>query len=214
MVLFIGRRDVDRNELYDVRVTKMSSGEMTQEIYAERGSIKIDEKQLKMEITLFNARSNRRDPADPNNIQKRTWDMAGEEVPLELDMTKLIDQRRAVKDDGHYSSLELWQQVLELKKQGLLATPKLVEIHKRAALSMACVAFVLIGLPLGIQVQRRETSIGILVSLLLAVVYYLLILFAVGFKDRPHLFPEFIVWIPNLLFQFIGLFLLWKQSRV
>jgi lipopolysaccharide export system permease protein len=214
MVIFIGKRDIKNNELYNLRVTTMSGNEMTQEIYAEKGSLKIDPKQLKLNIVLYNAHINQRDPSDPGNIQKRKWDVTVAEYPVELDMTKMIDERRAVKDDNHYTSLELWRQVLELKREGLLATPKLVEIHKRVALSMACFAFVMIGLPLGIQVQRKETSIGILISLLLFITYYLLILLADGFKYRVHVYPEFIVWLPNLLFQFIGLFLLWRQSKI
>jgi lipopolysaccharide export system permease protein len=214
LVLFIGKRDVKHNEIMNVRVTMMSNNEMTQEVYAEKGSVSVDLTQLKLRINLYNARINTRNPADPNNIQKRQYDVTVAEFPLERDLTSLIDPEKLKKHENHYTSSELWDQVLELKRQGLLATPKLVELHKRAALSMACVSFVLIGIPLGVQVQRRETSIGILISLSLAVVYYLLIIFAEGFKDRPHLFPEFIVWIPNLLFEFIGLFLIWKQSRI
>lgn len=214
LVIFIGKRDIRKNELYNVRVTTLSNNEMTQEVYAEKGKINIDSKQLKLSIILYNAHINRRDPQDPTNIGKRRWDITVAEYPVDLDMTKMIDQRRAVKDDKHYTSWELWIQALELKREGILATPKFVEIHKRAALSMACLSFVLIGLPLGIQVQRRETSIGILISLVLAVIYYFLILCGEGFNRYPNVFPEFVVWIPNLIFQTIGLSLLWKQSRI
>jgi lipopolysaccharide export system permease protein len=72
----------------------------------------------------------------------------------------------------------------------------------------------MIAIPLGVQVQRRETSIGILVSLILAVLWYFLIVFAQGLKDKPQYYPELILWVPNLLFQLIGGVLLWRQNQV
>lgn len=213
MVLFIGKRDMASQTLMDVRVMMMENNEVTQDIHAQRGIVSTDPKQLLLKITLFNARIDQRDPLEPDNIQKRKWAMTVAEYPLELDVTKLVDERRAVKETHHYGSLDLWEQARELKGLGIHPTPMLVELHKRIALALACLAFVLIALPLGIQVQRRETSIGILISLVLAVFYYFLILFAESFKKSPHLYPEFIIWIPNLIFQVVGLYLLWRQNK-
>ncbi len=215
MRLYIGERDIRSNTLRDVRVIMMENHEVTQDIHAQRGAVSIDPQQLILKITLYNARIDQRSPDEPESIQKRKWGMTVAEYPLALDMTHLINQRRAVKDIHHYSSVELWKQMRELKSQGAgHPTPHLVELHKRFALSFACIAFVLVALPLGIQTQRREASIGILMSLVLAVFYYFLILFAESFKKSPHLCPEFIVWIPNLIFEGVGLFLLWRQSRI
>ncbi len=214
MVIFIGKRDVHQQTLKDVRVMMMDAGEMTQEIYARRGVVSSDPKLLKLKIVLYDARIDQRDPANPNNLEKRKWNMTVAEYPIELDMTKLVDQRRAVKEVHHYPSGELWKQALELKKSGIHPTPLLVELQKRMVLSMACIAFALVALPLGIQVQRRETSIGVLISLVLAVCYYFLILFAESFKKTPHFYPEVMIWFPNLFFEIVGLYLLWRQSRI
>ncbi len=214
MVLFIGRRDIRHKMIYNVRITMMQNQEMTQEIQAERGSVTADVRQLKVHITLFNAQIDQRDPQEPDNLEKRKWAMTVAEYPLELDMSKMVDQRRAVKEIHHYSSTELWQQARQLKAEGIHPTPMLVELHKRMALATACLAFVMIGVPLGVQVQRRETSVGILVSLLLAVFYYFLILFAESLKRHPGIYPELIIWLPNLIFQAVGLFLLWRQNRI
>jgi lipopolysaccharide export system permease protein len=78
---------------------------------------------------------------------------------------------------------------------------------------VACVSFVLIGIPLGLKTSRRETSVGIAVSLALAFAYYFLVIVANACKDRPQLFPEAILWSPNLVFELIGLWLLWRVSR-
>ncbi len=214
MVIFIGRRDMKKNMLYDVRITTMENNEMSQEIHAERGALSVDAEQLKLHLRLFNAQIDQRDPSDPENIEKRKWGMTVAEYPLELDLTRLVDQRRAVKEAHHRSSIDLWRQATLLGKQGIHPTPMLVELHKRLALGTACFAFVMVAVPLGVRVHRRETSIGILLSLLLAVAYYFLVLFAEGLKRSPHLFPELVVWLPNLVFQAFGAYLLWKQQKI
>ncbi len=211
--IFIAKRDIRHQTLKNVRIMKMQNDEMVQDVHAERGVVTSDTHQMKVRLTLYNATIDQRDPSDPDSLEKRKWAMTAAEYPYEIDIAKLVDSRRAVKEVHHYTSIELWRQALELKGQGIHPTPMLVELHKRNALSVACIAFVLIALPLGIQVQRRETSVGILISLVLAVFYYFLIILAESFKNNPHVYPEFIVWIPNLVFEGVGLYLLWKQQR-
>jgi len=211
IAIFIRKRDVRDGKLEGVRVIRMQNNRMTEDISAERGIVSSDPEQLKISIALFKVQMDLRDPADPYKRQMKSDTYP----PIELDLMKLLDQRRAKQEIHHHTSSELWKQILELEKRGGgHPAPIFVELHKRTALSIACIAFVLIGLPFGIQIQRRETSVGVLISLVLAVVYYLLILIAEGFKDRPHLYPELIVWIPNLLFETIGLCLLWRHGRV
>jgi lipopolysaccharide export system permease protein len=214
MKIFIGKRDVAKRKLEDVRVTILGDKDV-QDIHAQSGNVSWDSDQLKLKIVLLNAQVDQWDAADPSNFDKRQWGMTFESFPIELDMTKLVDQHRGEKDDHHYTSMELWRQAVELNAQGGgNPTPKLVELHKRVALSLACISFVLVGLPLGIQVHRRETSIGILISLVLAVLYYFLMFIAESLKRNPHLYPELIIWLPNLIFQGVGIYLLWKQNKV
>jgi lipopolysaccharide export system permease protein len=213
VVIYIGKTDARHQTLRNVRITRLLDGSRRQDIYAEQALVSSDLKQLKLILTLSNARIDDWDASDSQNFQKRHWAATFEKYPIELDLTGLVDQRRATKDDNHYTSLELWVQALQYTAEDVHPTPKLVEIHKRIALSVACFSFVLIALPLGVQVQRRETSIGILISLLLAVTYYFLILFAESFKKSPQFYPELIIWLPNLLFQCIGIYLIWKQNK-
>ena len=209
MVIFIGKRHSRQQTLENIQVTRTRNHEIWQDIKAESGIVSSDQKQLKIKITLSNVRINERD-ADGHMQLDRT----AAQYPLELDLTKLVDQRLAVQEIHHYPSGELWKQALELQAEGVRPTPILVELHKRVALALANISFVLIALPLGVQVRRRETSVGILISLVLAVFYYLLILLAESLKKSTSFYPEFMIWIPNLVFQGIGLYLLWRQNRV
>ena len=211
LVVFIGKRDLDQKRLFDIQVMRFVSDEMTEWISAEEGEVTSDRKQLKLRIKLIQARIDKRDQNDLPDQQ-----IVAPEYTVDLELSELIDPRRAVKDNRHLTFSELWNGIKEYQKEhpNEHPTPMLVELHRRFVFSVACIAFVLIGLPLGIQVQRRETSIGILLSLVLAVLWYLLIIVAECFKKNPAYYPELLLWIPNLTLEAIGIYLLWKQSKV
>ncbi len=87
------------------------------------------------------------------------------------------------------------------------------ELSMRMAFSVSCITFALIGVPLGITAQRRETTAGFVFSLLIAVVYYVLLTMAQMKREDPELYPHILVWVPNILFIALGLFLFFKVSR-
>ncbi|CAN5472025.1 LPS export ABC transporter permease LptF [soil metagenome] len=89
----------------------------------------------------------------------------------------------------------------------------LFEIQKRYSFSFACFTFLLVGIPLGITAQRRETSIGFVLSLMVAAAYFTLIIVAETFKKDPSAHPHLLVWLPNILFLTLGGILFWRLNR-
>lgn len=71
-----------------------------------------------------------------------------------------------------------------------------VELSKRFVYAMASICFVLVGVPLGIRAQRRESSIGMAMSLLIAMSYYLVVLLMLSLQKNYSIHPEFIIWAP------------------
>jgi len=89
----------------------------------------------------------------------------------------------------------------------------LTEIHKRYSFSMACLTFALVAVPLGVTAQRRETSIGFALSLVIATVYFLFIIIAETYGDTPGARPHLLMWVPNVFFIGLGSMLFWRLSR-
>jgi len=87
------------------------------------------------------------------------------------------------------------------------------ELSMRFAFSLSCITFGLIGVPLGLTAQRRESSSGFVISMMIAVTYYVLLTIAKMMREREDLYPHLLVWVPNIFFLSIGVILFWRMVR-
>jgi len=92
-------------------------------------------------------------------------------------------------------------------------TPYLTELQSRFSFALTTFTFIIVGIPLAIQTQRRETSIGIVIAFLIVFLYYLLGQVGRGLKGEAGLYPELIIWAPNIIFQTIGFYLFYWANR-
>lgn len=87
------------------------------------------------------------------------------------------------------------------------------EISMRFSFSMACLTLGLIGIPMAITAQRRETSVGFALSLLIGIVYFLMMTIVEMLREKDNLYPEFLAWVPNVIFVAIGIHLFRRLAR-
>jgi lipopolysaccharide export system permease protein len=84
------------------------------------------------------------------------------------------------------------------------------EITKRWSFSMACLAFAFIAVPLGLGTRRRDTSSGLVLSLLIGTGYFLVTMLAEQFKTDAG--AAAVLWAPNAACVLLGLFL-FRRAR-
>ncbi len=87
------------------------------------------------------------------------------------------------------------------------------ELSMRFAFSVSCLTFGLIGVPLGITAQRRESTAGFILSMVIAVTYYVMLTMAQIVQNREDLYPHLLVWVPNLLFLALGIAMFVKLAK-
>ena len=71
-----------------------------------------------------------------------------------------------------------------------------VELNKRFVFAMASLCFVLIGIPLGIRSQRRESTIGMAISLAVSLGYYVVVILMLSCEKYYFVHPEVLIWTP------------------
>lgn len=86
------------------------------------------------------------------------------------------------------------------------------ELSKRFSFSLACLTFCFIGIPLGITAQRRETAAGFVISLGVASAYFIFIIVGDTFNSLKVL-PHILIWLPNVLFLGLGLWMFRRLNR-
>lgn len=85
-----------------------------------------------------------------------------------------------------------------------------VEIHKKFALSFACLVFVLFGPPIALRFPRGGVGVTIGVSIVVFGLYYVCLMGGEALADKGKL-PAFIaMWIANVIFSLAGIALLWR----
>ena len=83
--------------------------------------------------------------------------------------------------------------------------------QRRFVEACAALCFVLIGVPLGIKTQRKDSTIGIAVSLVVAMSYYLFVIMAETFQQTPAIYPYYLIWLPVIICLGISAYLIPKN---
>jgi len=87
------------------------------------------------------------------------------------------------------------------------AADYLVEIHKKYAIAVACLVFVIVGVPTAVRFRRGGIGLVIGVSLAIFGIYYVGLIAGESLANRL-IVPPTIMWAPNIIFAIVGLILL------
>ncbi|MBI3868128.1 MAG: LptF/LptG family permease [Verrucomicrobia bacterium] len=229
-ILYAGK--VEGMKMEDVRIYRLDSeGQKRSYLWASEGKVELDRTNRQVTFTLFDGRELVKDTG-----LEPAWHSFGElQVPplklpaqfaekprlsnmsfrqLGRELAEVEAALQANAPAGKFTSEELRAKLRELAVASeALTEPIRLQMHRQASFSFACVGFALVGIPLGIRAHRRETSAGFALSLVLVVVYYSFFILAQSLEARPELYPHLLVWAPNILFQTIGVLLLWRSNR-
>lgn len=84
------------------------------------------------------------------------------------------------------------------------------EITKRYTFSLACLSFACVAVPLGMKSRRKDTSGGLILSLLIGMLYFLFTMAAEDFESDTA--ATLALWAPNVFCGLLGLYL-FRRAR-
>lgn len=212
-----------KNEVKDVVVYEMDSkGKgVKRSVRAHSGTLTMVSDTM-LQVDLYDVRIDQ--PEDEHRREAgRTRTIYAKHYPVPLDFSEMMRQGNVSKKKADMTLLELIALVHEIDVGPPLPDVALddlakhrmsyvVEANERIALSLSCFAFTLLGIPLGMKSRRRESSVGIAISLLVIFGFYFFIIVADSLVRYPDLRPDLIIWIPVLLCELAGFYLIKKMD--
>jgi len=211
-----GKRD--GRELKNLEIIELDGFHAKRVVRARRALLETKEGELDFTLRLFDAEIESYTLSAEKKVEKIDFLKAGE-TALTFPLSRLKDKSMKV-NASMKTTEQLWQELAEKKDAviGRVMEPRHLsqsrtELNKRYSFSLACFTFALIGIPLGVTAQRRDTSTGFALSLITATVYIGMIIFGDTMNEKPSSYPHLIMWLPNIVFLGVGGWLFYKLSR-
>ena len=137
---------------------------------------------------------------------------------LPVSLQKMLDKNAKMRVDGMTMRQLLagLRNPAELAVDGLIPpshSGMLTELNRRISFSLACFVLAFVAIPFGITAQRRETSAGFVLSLIVGISYFALIMLGGIWQDNPDKYPHLWVWLPNLIFGVLGTVMFLRLQR-
>jgi lipopolysaccharide export system permease protein len=125
--------------------------------------------------------------------------------------------RRAASGAGRELALTSWIDVANtaegIRSGERTADGFLVEVHKKYAITVACLVFVLVGIPLALRFPRGGMGLVLGAGLGIFALYYISLTAGEPLADAGLLPPAVVMWAPNVVFTVLGLFGLLRINR-
>jgi LPS export ABC transporter permease LptF len=208
--IYVGKKE--GNKLENITVFELNEDSLPIRVtYAHSGMLEADLPNKRILMHLYQARYQQRDEKDPLNLRKIRDGINVAEGTLPISLEELYEKQ---KKKPSRSALSIEQLLDQLKSENTRErSASRTEINKRFSFPMSCLAFALIGVPLGVTAHRRETSIGFAMGLIVAITYFLFVIIGDTLRANPKFHPELLVWFPNVLFLVLGAFLFRRLAR-
>ncbi len=218
LMIYVGKKDGNRVE--DVVVYETGNEGAVRSVRAQSGTITSDEDARALLVELLDVRIDQPSKDDPMDLSK-SRQVNAKRYPVRLDFSEMWDDENIQKKVPDLTMTELISNIRnirqaypELNEEDLLhqKMKMLVSANERLALSLSCFAFTILGIPLGMKSRRKESSVGVLISLGVVFLFYLFIIIADSLIRQPQWHPDLIIWLPVILSELIGFVLIKKLN--
>ncbi len=197
------------NWISDLLIFDHSQKGMTREIRAEKALLSTNGLDIVLEMYKV-----RVDPIEAGRPGVASADRFKHVIP---DALKRRTRMRKEKDMRFF---EIVREIRDLKanvdKLPQEVRDKMLSVYRtkfqtRFVYAFAAIFFVLIGVPLGIRTHRKESTIGMALSLVVSLTFYLGVIVANSLESLPAFWPHLLVWLPVAICAAIAAYLIPKN---
>jgi len=210
IVIYVDEMTASQVRLKGVLVSDERDPQRSRIILAREGRLLSDEENRRVTLRFLDGSVNEADTADPRRFRYTAFTLYDMNLPLD---TPLAAAARDEKPERQVPLGELLKTAAELEQQGQIVSPYYVEFHKRFALPVAALVFVLVGFPLGIRTHRGGRAVALASSFVIVMSYYVLFTSLEGMALSRRLPASLAMWLPNALFGALGVALTFWSTR-
>jgi lipopolysaccharide export system permease protein len=180
--------------LNDLLIFDYSQKGVTREIRAEKALVSTNGTDIVLDMYKV-----RVDPIEAGRPGVAVADRFKHVIPDALKRRSYVRKEKDLRFNelrGAISKVRANQEGLPRKLQRKLMSIYRTEYHLRMVYAFASICFVLIGVPLGIRSHRKESTIGMAVSLVVAMSYYLCVILVYSLDKYDWAHPYVLIWAP------------------
>ncbi|HEU5077573.1 MAG TPA: LptF/LptG family permease [Opitutaceae bacterium] len=210
-------------EVRDVWVWELDKEQrVSRFLRAESGRIDLDEANNQLVITLNHTSAEVRSTKDPENYREPPVTAYFDTTSRAISLDALFGQSTFKRKIDWFTWGELKAEEVRLSKPDPTVpdqtrlkqlTKVRLSMQEKLTTAFTVFSFALIAVPLGITVSRRETSANLGVALILALSYYFMSMLVQALEDVPQLRPDLLLWLPNVVFIFVAIWLYRRTER-
>lgn len=128
-------------------------------------------------------------------------------IPFDSSIAKMIER------DAEYLENQITTEIFKIFDYDSRARQFEVEIQKKYAIPFACIAFALIGAPLGIITKRGNFGISAAISLGFYIFYWACLIGGEKLADRGFISPFISMWFGNFAILFFAIILIIRANN-
>ena len=185
--------DSEWHGVFIADTTRPSSPKIT---LAERGRIVTDLPNHRLTLHLEAGSTHEIDPEHPERYSIAQF--TATDIPIPLPQSEEVQGEWKAPMALRLS--ELFQRGEDPARNRALQ----VELQYRFALPVASLVLALVGIPLGLTTRKGGKAVGVILTILLVFVYYILMAFGLGFAKQGRIPAALGLWIANIFFAALG----------
>lgn len=206
LVLYV--RDVPRTGGWnDVFMVDSRPGQPQSVYLAQRGRVSIDHQRRKVEMVLEHGSGHVADADGKYSVSTFNRQI------ISISPDRIFPTVGPSKGAREMSVAELRALIAGLEKRGESTQGYYVEIYKKVSIPFACLVLGLIGLALGATNRRDGRLASFVIGIVIIFTYYVLLESAANLAKGRLILPWLAVWLPNIVFGGLGLWLFVGRLR-